>query len=171
METLTVQERWQIYEVAVYTAWGDERLAPDEVSAARAVAEELDLDQTGYSPGSVLRAGPPILADIGLDRLSRRAQHVAYATAAWVSFADGRQHPAERAVLLTLRYRMDLEADTASILEFSALLTCAHRPVTSPRLRYRALLQAIDDVVGVDAHIPGVAVRRPRALSAGSANA
>ena len=133
------------------------------------MAEELDLERAGLAPGSVLRAGPPILADVGLDQLSRRAQHVVCATAAWVSFADGREHPAERAVLLTLRYRMGLEADTASMLEFSAMLTCAQRPVTSPRLRYRALLQAIDDVVDVDVH--GLTARRLRALSAGSANA
>ena len=71
MLELSFTERWRIYETVVFMAWGDERLAPSEVSAARVVAEELDLDSVELAPGAVLRAGPPVLADVGLDELSR----------------------------------------------------------------------------------------------------
>lgn len=148
MADLEFNERWRIYEVVVYMAWGDERLAPAEISAARAVAEELQLVAADLAAGSVLRAGPPLLGDVGLPNLSRRGRYVAYAVAAWVAFADGYEHPAERAILQTLRYRMSLPDEIASLLESSAMLVTAQASQVSPRVQLRALLHAIEDVVG-----------------------
>lgn len=150
MLELSFDDRWRIYETLVYMAWGDERLAPSEVTAARVVAEELDLDADELAPGSRLQAGPPLLGDVGLDHLPPYARHVAYATAAWMAFADGYEHPAERAVLTTLRHRMGLDEETAFVLESSALLVSAQGRHTPPRAQYRALLHAIEDVLGAE---------------------
>ena len=120
MHQLDLEERWSVYQTLVFMAWGDDRLAAKEVSAARAVAEELDLAGNGRA-GSALRGGPPLLGELALERLSRRAKYVAYGTAAWMAFADGHEHPAERAVLRMLRFRLDLEPRTAYLLEAAAL--------------------------------------------------
>ena len=145
---MSFSDRWGVYEVVVYMAWGDERLVASEVSAARAVAEELDLSGDLLGPGSTLRRGPPMLGDLGLDRLRADAKLVAYASAAWVAFSDGQEHPAETAVLRTLRHRLEIDEGTARVLETSALLVGAQGPTASPRTQYRALLQAVLDVAG-----------------------
>ncbi len=151
---LAFLERWRVYEASVYMAWGDGRLDPAEVTAARAIVHELDLELEGLSPGSLLRVGPPVLADIGLGRLDERGRHLAYATAAWVALCDQREHPAERAILTTLAHRMGLDPGTAFLLETSARLVCAHAS-TEPRAQYRALLQAVADLFPPSSAPPG----------------
>lgn len=158
MSVIEVHEKHRVYETVVYMAWGDQQLAPAEISAARAIAEELQLDAEAGLAQALLRAGPRALADVGLSSLSPRGRRVAYATAAWVAFCDGREHPAERAILETLRYRMGLDPDTATLLEWSALLVVAHASQSSPRARYRALLRSIEHVVTDAWRVPGTSL-------------
>ena len=168
MLELSFDDRRRIYDTLVYMAWGDERLDPSEITLARVVAEELDLDGHGVAAGAVLQGGPPLLGDVGLDRLASGARHVAYATAAWMAFADGYEHPAERAVLTTLRYRLGLDEETAFVLESSALLIGLQGGATPLRAQYRALLHAIEDVLGAEPQ-RGVLLHGPDDAEAGAA--
>ncbi len=142
---LSPTDRWQIYEVLVYMAWGDQRLAPEEISAARSVATVLELDDHARSPGPALRRGPRPLAETLDPVRSPLVRQVAYATAAWMAFADLEEHPAERAVLITLRHRLAIDEDTARWLEATALLTTLQGREAGRRAQYRALLHAVRD--------------------------
>lgn len=150
MHGLSTNDRWGVFEALVYVAWSDDHLAAAEVSSARAVAEELDLDTDPRDPGAVLRSGRLGRRSLDVDGLSEAARHVVFATAVWTALADGYEHPAERATLRMLRMRLGLDDTVAALLDACARLAHASGGSTPPRLAYRALLQAVSDVVSAD---------------------
>lgn len=139
------EDRWRIYETALHVAWGDQRLAAAEVSAARAIAEELDLASTGRCAGETLRVGPRPWRDVRLSGAPRTVREAAYCTAVWMALVDGVEHPAEWAMLRALRSHLDLDEDFAQVLEASAYLVSQDADLDY-RAQYRALLDAISNL-------------------------
>ncbi|MFK7985100.1 MAG: hypothetical protein AB8I08_03640 [Sandaracinaceae bacterium] len=148
MSTLEAQERWTIFDVAAFTMWSDKRLAAAEVSVARAIAEQLDvpLDQAGAR----LRGGVDELGELALSPLGA---DLAYAVAAWVALADGVEHPAERAVLRMLGYRLGLTRERTTEIESHAYVCSWDRSGPTAHARFDALVRAIHGL-GADSRAP-----------------
>ncbi|MGF1466733.1 MAG: hypothetical protein ACFCGT_11425 [Sandaracinaceae bacterium] len=142
---MSLGERMSVFRALVFAVWSDQRLVATEVSVCRAVAEELDLFPL-HDVGSLLREGPPTLAELGLTKLGPWARRVAYATASWGCLADFEPDPAERRALNLLRRQLRLSREVAELLDVGAALVQAHRRTAMPRVQYRALLAAVADV-------------------------
>ena len=147
MSPLSFADRWRIYETAVYVAWADGRLHSQEITAARAIAEELDLDGDLHAAGVVLRRGPPRLVDVGLDMLERSSALLAYGTAAWMSFVDGVEHPTERAALKALARWLAIPGEAGFLLEANALFMSMRGEASNLRTRYRAMRESLHDLL------------------------
>lgn len=139
MNKLEQEERWTIFGVVAFTVWSDGRLAAAEVTVARAIAEQfgLPLDKAGAR----LREGAGELGDL---ELSPNGRAVAYAAATWAALADGIEHPAERAVLRTLGYRLGIEPERATEIEAQAYVCSLDRSGPTAHARFDALVRAVE---------------------------
>ncbi|MBK8259076.1 MAG: hypothetical protein IPK82_41265 [Polyangiaceae bacterium] len=101
-----------LFELVVHAAWADERIAAEEVSAARAAARLLHPHGEEGARGR-LALGPETSLGETLRPLSGREAALGYALATWVMLADGVQSPKETAMLDTFRLLTGVPRDLA----------------------------------------------------------
>lgn len=100
------RDRDVIFDLVRACVWADGRLSADELAAARGTAIALDVLRSPGVPGSLARRGDATPDLAGLSLIGR---HVAFTTAAWITWIDGPPSHEESKLLARLAARLGLQ--------------------------------------------------------------
>ena len=144
-EQLSLTDRIACLHAMSCLAWADGRLHADELTAARAAARILGLEEEQPGPGLINRR--PAMRRVPIHALSPEGRRAVYASAAWMALADGVLDWRERELLRTLQRRLELDDADRARLEDVVYERGTRLNVSWPE-RYAEILCEVVDATG-----------------------
>ena len=116
-----------LFELVVHAVWADDRVAAEEIPAARAAARLFHPDGEEGARGR-LALGPEVPLPELARSLRGRESALGFAVAAWVVLADGVERPCETAMLDRFRLLSGVPRDVALSMRRAVSRARAARP-------------------------------------------